>query len=78
MLGNGSHVTCPDTVPYCLWVASGHLRDWEEAFWQALSDAGDRDTVCAIVGGIVAASVGVDGIPAEWRALREPTPEWEW
>jgi ADP-ribosylglycohydrolase len=78
VLGNGSHVTCPDTVPYCLWVASGHLRDWEEAFWQALSDAGDRDTVCAIVGGIVAASVGVDGIPAEWRALREPVPEWEW
>jgi ADP-ribosylglycohydrolase len=78
VLGNGSHVTCPDTVPYCLWVASGHLRDWEEAFWQALSDARDRDTVCAIVGGIVAASVGVDGIPAEWRALRESTPEWEW
>lgn len=77
-LGNGSHVTCPDTVPYCLWVASGHLRDWEEAFWQALGEAGDRDTVCAIVGGIVAASVGVEGIPAEWRALREPLPEWEW
>lgn len=77
-LGNGSYVTCPDTVPFCLWVASGNLRDWEEAFWQALSVFGDRDTNCAIVGGIVAASVGVEGIPAEWRALREPLPEWEW
>lgn len=78
VLGNGSRVTCPDTVPFCLWVASGSLRDWEEAFWQALSEAGDRDTVCAIVGGIIAASVGVEGIPAEWRALREPVPAWEW
>lgn len=75
-LGNGSRVTCQDTAPFCLWVAANHLRDWEEAFWRALSVFGDRDTNCAIVGGIVAASVGVDGIPSQWRAAREPLPEW--
>lgn len=77
-LGNGSRVTCQDTVPFCLWSASNHLRDWEEAFWRTLSVFGDRDTNCAIVGGIVAASVGVDGISAQWRESREPLPEWEW
>jgi ADP-ribosylglycohydrolase len=75
-LGNGSRVTCPDTVPYCLWVASGNLRHWEEAFWQALGDAGDRDTACAIVGGVVASGVGMEGIPPEWRDMREPLPQW--
>ncbi len=78
MLGAGSRVTCQDTVPFCLWVAAHNLRDWEEGFWQALTVYGDRDTDCAIVGGIVAASVGVEGIPARWRELREPLPDWEW
>jgi ADP-ribosylglycohydrolase len=77
-LGNGSHVTCQDTVPFCLWIAGNGLRDWEESFWRTLSVFGDRDTNCAIVGGIVAASVGIEGIPAQWRELREPLPEWEW
>ena len=77
-LGNGSRVTCQDTVPFCLWVAGNHLRDWEEAFWQTLSVFGDRDTTCAIVGGIVAGSVGVEGIPMQWRESREVLPEWEW
>lgn len=31
---------------------------------------------CAIVGGIIAARVGTDGIPAGWRAASEALPEW--
>ena len=77
-LSNGSRVTCQGTVPFCLWIAGNHLRDWEEAFWQALSVFGDRDTTCAIVGGIVAGSVGVEGIPMRRRESREQLPEWEW
>jgi hypothetical protein len=34
------------------------------------------DTTCAIVGGIVAARVGTEGIPAVWRAASEALPEW--
>ncbi len=33
---------------------------------------GDCDTNAAIVGGIVALSVGREGIPADWLAAREP------
>ncbi len=62
-LGNGSRVICSDTVPFSLWCAARHLGDFEEALWTTVSGLGDRDTTCAIVGGVVALSVGPAGIP---------------
>lgn len=76
LLGNGERVTAQDTVPFCIWMAGAHLDDYKEALWQTVSVHGDMDTNCAIVGGIVAANVGIDGIPAEWRKAREPLPAW--
>ena len=70
-LGNGEGVTAPDTVPFCLWVASWYSHDFVEAMWQTVSALGDRDTTCAIVGGIVSVQLGEDGIPVEWREARE-------
>lgn len=70
-LGSGYDVTAFDTVPFCLWVASWHSHEYEEAIWQTVSALGDRDTTCAIVGGIVALQVGEDGIPEPWRDARE-------
>jgi ADP-ribosylglycohydrolase len=58
-LGNGSMVICQDTVPLCIWLAARHLDDYVEALWTTVSALGDRDTTCAIVGGIVASAVGV-------------------
>jgi ADP-ribosylglycohydrolase len=74
LLGNGSGVTAPDTVPFCLWVACWHSHDFAEAMWQTVSALGDRDTTCAIVGGIVSLQVGLGGIPEGWRDAREPLP----
>ena len=74
LLGNGERVACQDTVPFCLWMAGAHLDDYEEALWQTVSVLGDMDTNCAIVGGIVAANAGIDGIPEEWRRSREALP----
>ena len=71
-LGNGTQVTAPDTVPFALWCAARHLGHYEEALWATVSGLGDRDTTCAIVGGIVALAVGPAGIPADWLAAREP------
>lgn len=71
-LGNGSHVISSDTVPLALWCAARHLDDFEEAMWITVSALGDRDTTCAIVGGIVALSVGQAALPAEWLRSREP------
>ncbi|HEY1552909.1 MAG TPA: ADP-ribosylglycohydrolase family protein [Kofleriaceae bacterium] len=84
-LGTGSNVTSRDTVPFSVWVAAGHLRSYEEALWTACGQVGlelapnalamftiDRDTVGAIVGGIVGSAVGVDAIPLLWREATEP------
>ena len=57
-LGNGSKVIASDTVPFALWCASRWLEDFEGAMWATVSALGDRDTTCAIVGGIVALRVG--------------------
>lgn len=75
-LGNGSNISAQDTVGYCLWCASSYLSDYEAALWHTASGLGDVDTNCAIVGGIVGARVGLEGIPAEWRQSREPLPNW--
>jgi hypothetical protein len=44
---------------------------FEEAMWNTASIRGDIDTNCAIVGGIVALSVGREGVPDAWRQTRE-------
>lgn len=75
-LGTGVRLSAPDTVPLALWIADRHPDDYEEAVWTAAGVAEDVDTMCAIVGGIVAARVGEDGIPAQWRAACEPLPAW--
>lgn len=77
LLGNGSRVTAPDTVPFALWCAARHLGDYEEALWTTVSGLGDRDTTCAIVGGIVAMSTGREGIPRAFIEAREPIDDAE-
>ena len=76
VLGSGILISAQDTVPFALWCAARHLDKYEEALWATVSGLGDRDTTCAIVGGIVACSAGIESIPAEWRANREPLPTW--
>lgn len=71
-LGNGSGVSAPDTVPLCMWVAARHPSRYVDGLWETVAALGDRDTTCAIVGGILAMT---DPPPPEWLALREPLPE---
>jgi len=74
VLGNGSRVTAQDTVPFALWSAACHLNDYEEALWATVSGLGDRDTTCAIVGGVVVMDSGLRSIPKQWLDCREPIP----
>lgn len=69
VLGNGSMVSSMDTVPLSLWCAARWLDSYEECMWRTLEALGDRDTTCAIAGGIVALR---SEIPAEWLVAREP------
>ncbi|MEL6271014.1 MAG: ADP-ribosylglycohydrolase family protein [Chloroflexota bacterium] len=75
-LGNGQRITSMDSVPFVIWCAVHHLRSYEDAIWTTITAGGDVDTLCAMVGGIVACAVGVDAIPQAWREAREPLPEW--
>jgi ADP-ribosylglycohydrolase len=71
-LGCGHQISAQDTVAFCLWMAAANMTDYCEAMWTAARVGGDRDTTCAIIGGIVALAVGETGIPVEWREHREP------
>jgi ADP-ribosylglycohydrolase len=86
-LGTGSNITSQDTVPFAVWVAARHADSYEDALWTATAHPGlelaanpmtlfaiDRDTVGAIVGGIVACATGLAGIPLLWREACEPLP----
>jgi ADP-ribosylglycohydrolase len=70
-LGNGSRISCQDTVPLCLWIAARYLDDYQSAIVRTIRAGGDIDTNAAIVGGIVALAVQAEGIPSDWLADRE-------
>ena len=70
-MGNGSLVTAPDTVPFCIWMAAHHLHGLIEALGQTISVDGDCDTNAAIVGGIVVLSAGRESMPDPWLMARE-------
>jgi len=71
-VGSGNEVLALDTVPFAIWCAARHLDSFADALWTTVSGLGDRDTTCAMVGSIVALSVGHASMPADWRAAREP------
>jgi ADP-ribosylglycohydrolase len=73
-LETGQRVLAEDTVPFALWCADGHLDAYEEALWTTVAGLGDRDTTCAIVGGIVGSSPRAQ-IPPDWLHRREPLPD---
>ncbi|MFJ5218355.1 ADP-ribosylglycohydrolase family protein [Streptomyces sp. NPDC088354] len=76
VLGSGTRMSAGDTVPFALWAAAGHLDDLPEALWQTVAGWGDRDTTCAIAGGVVASRTGTSAVPAAWLRAREPIPAW--
>lgn len=71
ILGNGSQISAKDTVPFSLWCAAYNLNNFEEALWKAVSILGDRDTICAIVGGITFMSTEQKYIPNTWLSKVE-------
>ncbi len=49
-----------------LHIVLRHPQDMEAALGEAIACGGDTDTVAAILGGIIGAGVGREGIPEEW------------
>lgn len=69
-LGTGQQVLSSDTVPFALFCAARCLGEFERAMWTTVAGLGDRDTTCAIVGGIVALHDDAR-IPPAWLSARE-------
>ena len=76
VLGSGHEISAQDTVPFVLWCAATELDHFDEALWLTVAGLGDRDTTCAMVGGIVACYSGEDAIPEDWLNNREAFPDW--
>jgi ADP-ribosylglycohydrolase len=75
VLENGTALSAPDTVPFCLWCVAKHFDNFTGAMWTTVSAGGDRDTNAAIVGGIIALSAADEAIPPKWIASREQLPK---
>lgn len=64
-LGNGIKMTAQDTVPIVIWMLSRYRNNFEECLWNTVSALGDRDTTCAMAGGISILCCNENTIP-DW------------
>ena len=62
------------TLPVALQIVLRHNDDYAQAVTEAVACGGDTDTLAAIVGGIVGANVGTEGIPNDWRVNLKDWP----
>lgn len=67
------------TVPACLHAWLTHQNDYTKAIVNILQCGGDADSTAAIVGGIIGARVGKEGIPSQWlHAVSEWPRSMQW
>ncbi len=71
-LGNG--VEAHFSVPSACYIAVTYSPDFCDAIRAAISLGGDTDTIAGMVGAIVGAHVGENGLPAEWVEQLEEGP----
>ena len=75
ILGNGTHVTCQDTVPICVFLTIRALMQYkvEEMYEKVIIETckcfGDVDTNCAIVGGMIGI---ISPPPKKWVRYCQP------
>ena len=66
-LGSGVSGYVNHTVPVCIHAWLSNQDSFERAVSTIIECGGDADTTAAIVGGIMGARCGPDGIPPAWR-----------
>ncbi len=65
-LGSGTKMLAQDTVPISLWSVYYQMNNFEDILWKTVSGLGDRDTTCAIAGGISIMNSKEEFIPSKW------------
>lgn len=69
-LGNGTKMKAQDTVPLVIWMLSRYRHDLRECLWNTVSALGDRDTTCAMAGGVSILCCKENTVP-DWAATIE-------
>ena len=64
-LGNGIKMTAQDTVPIVIWMLSRYRNNLDECLWKTVSGLGDRDTTCAMAGGVSILCCDKNSVP-DW------------
>lgn len=63
--------TAITSVPFAIGIALSFPGDFKTALLEAVNAGGDADSTASMVGSIVGANVGYDGIPSELRELHD-------
>ncbi|MFK7114296.1 ADP-ribosylglycohydrolase family protein [Flavobacterium oreochromis] len=65
-LGNGTKMLTQDTVPFAIWNVYHFMDNFENCLWSTVSGLGDRDTTCAIAGGIAIMNTELNKVNPVW------------
>lgn len=60
-----------ESVPFSVATFLRHPKDFRAGVLEAVNAGGDTDTTGSMVGGMIGANCGIEGIPAEWRDFRQ-------
>jgi ADP-ribosylglycohydrolase len=66
--GCGFHAN--DTAAFAIGMFYKYPQDFERGVLEAVNAGGDTDTAASIVGALIGANVGVEGIPLAWRVYQ--------
>lgn len=67
----GSRFVCTQTMPFVIGTFLRHMDDFQAGVLEAVNAGGDTDTNAAIVGSLIGARVGTDGIPTGFAKFRQ-------
>ncbi|MBI5152895.1 MAG: ADP-ribosylglycohydrolase family protein [Parcubacteria group bacterium] len=65
----------PESIPFSIATFLRHPYDFRRGILEAVNAGGDTDTNASIVGALIGAHIGVQGIPHEWRFFRKEFEE---
>ena len=66
----GSGFNSMETAPFTIATFLRHPNDFRAGVLEAINAGGDTDTHASIVGAMIGAKVGLEGIPEEWKNFR--------
>ena len=63
----GTDCFCLQSVPFAIATFLRHPTDFRAGILEAASAGGDTDSTASMVGAMIGANVGLEGIPPEWQ-----------